>query len=79
MKVRLLCSYQTVSNGKPEVCTERNLVLVGQVEQLHSHLFLFVLNPHGFFISCVETAETRKVNQIMFKLVAFWFSIVSYS
>ena len=61
IQLRFLCSYWSVSDGKPEVCTEWDLVVLCQVEQLHRHLLLFVLNPHRLFICCVETAETINV------------------
>ena len=73
IQLRFLCSYWSVSDGKPEVCTEWDLVVLCQVEQLHRHLLLFVLNPHRLFICCVETAETINVYLVMFELVAIWF------
>ena len=52
---------QFCSDGKPEVCAERDWVVVGQVEQLHRHLLLLVLNLHRLFIGRIETAVNNIV------------------
>ena len=48
---------QFCSDGEPEVRAERDRVVVGQVEQLHRHLLLLVLDLHRLFVGRIETAE----------------------
>ena len=48
---------QFCSDGEPEVRAERDRVVVGQVEQLHRHLLLLVLDLHWLLIGRIETAE----------------------
>ena len=61
-------SYWSVSGWKPEVSTECNFVLLGQVQQLHRHLLLLVFNLQRLSVSCIETAESVDMYQAMFKL-----------
>ena len=47
---------QFCSDGEPKVGAERDRVVVGQVEKLHRHLLLLVLDLHRLFVGRIETA-----------------------